>query len=171
MSAMPPPLPTLFELLVPQTRTDERAAPLEEEFKFVYNAGDDIFKGTNDEVLGWNTKRPDWFGFISKGNNRWYVHKEDLTPASLALALKELAEKEQARAERSRLCKAAEALRIASRQKAGRDRSKFSLLDGKEEEIRLMQEQGATTHKIAALLSVSRGALKRKIEKMEEQCG
>ena len=160
-----PPCPSLIDLLLPKTKPVNALPWTVAHYKFKYYAGEGQFKGTNDEVVGWNTNRPGWFGFLTKADNRWYIHKDDLTPESLELALKELAEKEEEKAKRSAEFKAKELLKIKAREAARRKRGQSSTLDGREKEVRELTST-LTFSAAAKNLGCTRRALERKLALM-----
>ena len=161
--------PSLLDLFQPPENLKLVAPPHLVGFKYQFYVGEDRFKGTNDEPIGWNSKRPGWFGFVTKAGNRWYVHRDDLTPESLELALKELGEREKARAERSQRCKERNAAIAKARGEAKKHRGESSTLDGREEEILALQKSNLSINHMAVTLGVAWWTLVRKLKKMEQE--
>lgn len=162
--------PSLLDLFITPAKLKLVAPAHLVGFKFKFYIGEDKFKGTNDEPIGWNSKKPGWFGFVTKAGHRWYVHRDDLTPESLQLALRELAEKEKGRAERSQRCRERSDAVAKARGEAKKQRGESSALDGREAEIRKLQESKPSLNRLAIALGVARGTLVRKLEKMEKEC-
>ena len=162
-------IPSLLDILLPPEKLKLVPPGSVEQYRFKYYDGEGRFKGTNDEVIGWNSRRPAWFGFVTKAGNRWYVHRGDLTPESLELALKELEEKEKAKAERSRQCKEREEEKAKTRGEQRRLRVASSYLDGREDEIRALLRAGNNISRAAMALGIARNTLMRKLETMENE--
>lgn len=149
---------TLLDMFFPSKEPDEEAIPLEiQTCRFKYYVGNGELRGTNDEVLGWNAKRPGWLGFTTKGGNRWYIYRTDLTPESLDRALQDLAEKEEAKAEQRRRRDAPV---------KGKRKALGSVLDGKEPQLVLLKGKGMSLAGMAREIEANRGTLVRKLTLM-----
>lgn len=161
--------PSLLDILLPSFGRKE-LPPEAEVFRFRYYAGGGIFKGTNDEVIGWNSRRPGWVGFMSTAGHRWYVHKSDLDPESLKLVLKEIEKRDGIREQKVRDRKQALIERTRMRSKhRGRAKSDESILDGREAEIVRLRAVHTSVKSLASALKVARGTLDRKLQKMGEK--
>jgi|SRR5687768_15685318 len=151
---------SLLDILLPR-KVEIDVSPDLSQYKFRYYAGSGAFKGTNDEVIGWNSKRPGWVGFLTPAGHRWYIHRNDITPESWEVIQKILEEKDELRNRRREERKRAEIERSKRR--------KSSLLDGREREIEELRSGYRTTNSVAATLGVSWGTANRKILKMEKK--